>query len=612
VDGTSETTLLGAAWRRKWVVVASVVVALVAGLLYGRLRSVEDQYVAEATILLQDPAATIEGGGTSDRFVVSQVELLRSPVVAEAAVEVLAAGDPVILVDSLSLLDQSAVSSSTGSSLVFLRVVDPEGDRAIAKVNAMAEGYRTVARSQATQSTTDATGRIDAQLEAIEGRLLEIDGEIALAVVSDPGIGALQSQAEEAVVLIAQLQDELATAGEDEASSIRLQINDLRNRLDVYRQVGTLAVVGSEFRQLITEQEQLIARRADLTQRRDQVQIDGDLAPDSVALLSSAQIALPVPQGSGQRTLAVSLVLGALAGLGLAYLLDVRRRVFAGRLEPERILGVPLLADIPDFGEEGLASRLPVRDAPRSAAAEAFRFAAASLDHAMRTSGATSVMVVASTLGHGKTTAIVNTGMASAGQGHSVIVVDCDFGNQDASALVAGDAQPPPFGFTDVVEAGIAFERAVESVNLGNGMTIDLLSRGSRPTVAANLVRAPGGRAVFESATASYDLVFVDAPPILQVAYASSLAGYVDGLVVVVAHGTPVRELEDLVSRLRLIGTPVLGYLYNRSPLRSEMTASEGSMMDILGTGRVRPEANVEVAQRPASPARRARSTPRP
>jgi Mrp family chromosome partitioning ATPase len=107
--------------------------------------------------------------------------------------------------------------------------------------------------------------------------------------------------------------------------------------------------------------------------------------------------------------------------------------------------------------------------------------------------------------------------------------------------------------------------------------------------VAANVVLAPAARGVFSQLKQEHGLVFVDAPPLLQVAYSSALAGYVDGLVVIVAHGTPVKELEDLANRLKLIGTPILGYLYNRSPLRPEMTATEGSMMDILGVGKVAP-----------------------
>ena len=65
------------------------------------------------------------------------------------------------------------------------------------------------------------------------------------------------------------------------------------------------------------------------------------------------------------------------------------------------------------------------------------------------------------------------------------------------------------------------------------------------------------------------------------------MAGYADMLLVIVGHGTAASELDGLTARLNLIGTPVAGYLYNKSPLRSEMTATEGSMKDILGDGLV-------------------------
>ena len=45
-------------------------------------------------------------------------------------------------------------------------------------------------------------------------------------------------------------------------------------------------------------------------------------------------------------------------------------------------------------------------------------------------------------------------------------------------------------------------------------------------------------------------------------------------------------ELEEIGRRLDLLGLPVLGYVYNRAPLRADMTATEGSMQDILGTAR--------------------------
>ena len=48
-------------------------------------------------------------------------------------------------------------------------------------------------------------------------------------------------------------------------------------------------------------------------------------------------------------------------------------------------------------------------------------------------------------------------------------------------------------------------------------------------------------------------------------------------------QGNLDRELEEVARRLEIIGSPVVGYVYNRAPLRREMVASGGSMKDVLG-----------------------------
>ncbi len=60
---------------------------------------------------------------------------------------------------------------------------------------------------------------------------------------------------------------------------------------------------------------------------------------------------------------------------------------------------------------------------------------------------------------------------------------------------------------------------------------------------------------------------------------------YVDAVVAIVAHNSRVGELEEVADRLHFIETPPIGYIYTKAPLRAEMTASEGSMKDILGVG---------------------------
>ena len=279
----------------------------------------------------------------------------------------------------------------------------------------------------------------------------------------------------------------------------------------------------------------------------------------------------------------MALILGLLAGVGLAYTLASRRRVFHNRKEPEAVLGAPLLADIPDFAEEGLKTRLPVRESPRSAAAEAFRFATASLELKLASQQAKSLVVISATLGMGKSTVLANLALAAAREGNRVLLIDADFGNQDLSALLTGSATTSSDGLTDVISAGLPFTQAIRSIDVGADGALSLLSRGRQPVVAADLLRSPKVKQLFVSVREEFDLVLVDAPPLLQVAYASTLAAYVDGAMVIVGHGESAVMIEETRTRLALIGVEVFGYVYNRSPLRREMTVSEGSMIDILG-----------------------------
>jgi Mrp family chromosome partitioning ATPase len=247
------------------------------------------------------------------------------------------------------------------------------------------------------------------------------------------------------------------------------------------------------------------------------------------------------------------------------------------------VLGAPLLVDIPDFVQEGLETQVPARDNPRSAAAEAFRFASSTTEAAARGAEARSIFFASATIGHGKTTTAVNVAVAAAYNGRRVLLVDSDFGSQEAAYLLAGDGHTALAGMTDVIEGTASQAQATHSIVLGNGIELDLMPRGTRPSLAAAVFQSQPARDLIGDLTKNYDLVLIDGPPVLQVAYAASLADIAEGLVVIVEHQSSHAELVDLRGRLELISTPILGYIYNRSPLRREMTMSEGSMMDILG-----------------------------
>jgi len=579
----SEPNLLAAIWRYRHLVVVVVATVVALGFLFQLVRPRETVFEAVATVVVQEPVSTSDLGvaqRTNIQFIAAQIEIMNSPVVAEEAAARLAEAD--LDVTSDAILDSIQIFGTADSPLVGITARHEEPDTAVAVANAVAEGYRQVSQRQATATSASQLARLDAQIEGIDERLAEISAERRELQEANPALAEIEAQARDAVQMIATRQAELVDASAEEAEGIRLQIQDLRDRISVYEQVIS-SPIGPELQALAEEEANQVQRRAQLLTLRDQIAVDAELAPDALALVQPATSALRLAGLSTSRVVVASLILGLALASALAYFLTMWRRSLTSRHEPEHVLGAPLLADVPGFEQESLDSAVPVRDHARSAAAEAFRFAASSLEAMARTRDVRSVFAVSSTLGHGKTTTIVNTAIASAISGASVVVVDCDFGNQAASQLLIGEINPRLPGVTDIVDGVSTVDAALHEVTLGNGASLSVIGRGTRPTLAATALQSGRARQLFEELTASFDLVLIDGPPLLQVAYASILAELADGLIVVVEHEGSYSELEDLGARLGLVGTPVLGYVYNRSLLRREMTMSEGSMMDILG-----------------------------
>ena len=134
-----------------------------------------------------------------------------------------------------------------------------------------------------------------------------------------------------------------------------------------------------------------------------------------------------------------------------------------------------------------------------------------------------------------------------------------------------------------MLEAKGSLAQAIHVVGDDSGPRLHLLSRGREPVVAPDVFRSVPARTLITGLRDEYDLVLLDCPPLLQVAYSNSLVGFADGVIVVVEHDSPIAELEEVARRLEIIGTPIVGYVYNRAPLRPEMVASGGSMKDVLG-----------------------------
>ena len=594
IAALEQPSIIAAMWRYRWLVLLLVALFIGFGVVFQAV--VPAGFQATAEIVVEDPRTSglfSQGEvtritSTPQRYVADQVEILRGNAVAGAA-STHAKEEELVEISADEFLDKTSISSSRESNQIKVSFTADTADRARIGANSLVEGYRNVRTEELRETANAAVQQIMLEEDKLDETLIELRTEIANIEAADDVRAALIEEFDEDLATFNRLQDELNLLNAvdplgDEAAAIRLQLDDVLQDFQTFEVISRIQQRDATLQALSAQQDQAINELADLSGRANSILIAVELQG---AGITSGSLA-PTPDtttGSGPaRILAASLVLGLAVAAAISYFLASRRRAFGSRTLPELVLNAPLLAEVPDFTLEGIKSPLPVTQAPTSASAEAFRFAAAAVDIRASAAGAKSLMMVSATLASGKTTAAANTAIAAAREGLRVLVIDADFGNQELTGLFLGEEQPAA-GITEVVAGIVPLEKAVRQVVVTQDRSLFLLWRGRQPVEAANFFRADETQSFFAEVKDQFDLVIIDGPPLLQVAYASTIVRYVDAVVVIVAHNSRVGELEEVADRLHFIETPPIGYIYTKAPLRAEMTASEGSMKDILGLG---------------------------
>ena len=586
-----EPTVLGSMWRHRWLSLGIVAVVTVAALGFALSRPVA--YEASATFVVEDPRASalFDFGNVQrpERYVANQAAILQSTAVAERVV-----ADHSGFTDPVEVLAGLEVFWASSSDQIVIRFTADTPDRAVAGANAVADAYRELRREATAANFAAAIAQLDDSIAEVDAQLADLQARIDAELSANPVRVTLQTQFDQALARLATLQAALPDASDEELPAVRAALDDVLQQLQTLQIITSLETNRPELAALLDEQRRTAARKADLVERKDELDVQSRLESTGISLYAPAIDAVEVGTDL-RRAGAVGLVLGLLVAAGVSYLLAIRRRTFTGRNEPELVLQAPLLAEVPDFSEEKIQSELPVRSHPTSVSAEAFRFVAAALDIDVATGpegrrvapaeGGNTVRTIAFTsagLGDGKTVVAANTALAAARRRSRVLVIDADFGDQRMAGLMTAGTLPAE-GLTDLVERDLALTEVVYRVSLGDGVGLDLLARGSVSVTAPDFFRSAATRSFFDGVRNLYDLVIVDTPPLLQVAYASSLVRLADRVVAVVPHESSVTAAEELADRLGFLGIDLVGYVYNRAPLRDDMVRGVGSMKDVLG-----------------------------
>ena len=270
---------------------------------------------------------------------------------------------------------------------------------------------------------------------------------------------------------------------------------------------------------------------------------------------------------------AIGFIVGLVVGAALAFARASLRRGFTDRQDPAALYGVPLIGEIPAFEAEktwrsngaSADGLLPMNSNPHTAAAESFRFAAGSIERIRAERGPRLSLVFVSPLtGGGKSTVVANLALAIAEGGTRVLAVDVD-----------GDLTPlllPGNSGADGLEQVLAGQRVLEECVRPSPFHAALTVLGSGPASpwpVTGAARSKAARFFLTEAKARYEIVLIDSPALLEVADAAELVDASDAAIIVLSANELIRDHLEVVDRLRLIGSDVVGYIYAQASART-------------------------------------------
>ena len=378
------------------------------------------------------------------------------------------------------------------------------------------------------------------------------------------------------------------TTAQTGANALLQAFNDVRSSTIAAQFQNAIAGIDNTINET-TNTAQLAALQAQRTQQMVNEQIDLAQNPTVAWAVKPTSPA----SGSWKRAAVLGLVIGLVLGAAAAYVRASLRRGFVDRRDPAALYGVPLIGEIPAFEAEKMMRSsadqargpLSMSADPQSAVAEAFRFAAGSIERIRAERGPRLSLVFVSPVAcAGKSMVIANLALAIAEGGTRVLAVDANADDGDLTVrLLPGT--PADGGLEQVLAGQQPLANCIQPSPL-NGAVAVLGSAPAPPRRVTGAARSKAASALLTMAKQSFDVVLIDSPALLQVADATELVSASDAAIIVLGSNNLVRDHLEMVDRLKLIGADVVGYIYTRAPMppqlaRYQRNGSSARPMDL-------------------------------
>jgi capsular exopolysaccharide synthesis family protein len=431
--------------------------------------------------------------------------------------------------------------------------------------------------------------KVDEALD-YEGTPVQLARKIDAMVEGDTGLLNITATAEtagEAVTIADAFATELLDYLETLSAETRQAILDpmVREIEQLEKDIAELdeqllAAIGPRELELQEQRDEATQRLNSLEGQREQL-INSSGTNGSGYFVIQEAIAQPVEDqglkapGSNLSRLLIAAVLGLLAGLALALVVERYDPRIQTRQEAEEHFGLPVIAQVPSVPMRRRGNLSPTAFGKDSQFADAFRLLSAAVvtgpsrllgegwSKSPTQTGRTikTVLVTSPSMSEGKSTIVANLAAAFGELGKSVIILSCDLHRPRLHEIFDVENKG---GLSEALasdENGPILDGYITDTRVQN---VRLVVSGSAADRPAQLLNSARMKAAIKEASRRADIVLLDTPPIFVAGEAGMLASEVDAVLVTAFSGkTKIEPAKRSTEYLRRLAAPAVGIVLN-------------------------------------------------